>query len=291
MKNWFRLILLLLLTGNVVAQRDLTPGKKRDAFGKTDYRMLRNYGLQVQFGPTLGLSKKINTLYTADPTTDGFRGTYTHDPTVRMGFYIEAGLAHFPTKQSKLSQKLKKAIISYYDWGIGYKHLGGKEITTIDYMDVDGNIVSTEEGKGKFYNGYLYGRFSIHKNFHFSEMFYLDNGLGVNLDYRIVNGSRDYSGAVLPTTQYFHKPFVAQLHYSLGLGIRLNRGKYLIPGVLAPIVGFYEWNKGNPSLKWFSSKYYPLYPHIKFIYVFEKKSKGCPPVHLNDEDKNTNKNR
>ena len=40
-----------------------------------------------------------------------------------------------------------------------------------------------------------------------------------------------------------------------------------------------------------ASKFWPIYPHIKFVYLLEKKAKGCPPVETNDQDKETQRNR
>ena len=65
-----------------------------------------------------------------------------------VGFFAEVGMAHFPKKRAKISLWLKTVLVSYYDWGIGFKYLGGSEKTTINYYDALGNLSLTETGKG-----------------------------------------------------------------------------------------------------------------------------------------------
>ena len=298
------LIIILLISMSSFAQRDLTPSKKSQAFGSRDFRNLNNYGIQFQLGPT----HTITRLDKNNRTTpfDSINGQYTHNPHGLLGFYAEIGMAHFPKKRSKLSLWLKTVLVSYYDWGIGYKHIGGTETTTVDRLDAVGNIVGSEDYSGKFYNGHAYARFTLHKNINLGKQFFIDNGLGLNVDYKVVHGSAEYLGEVFPGRRSLYNPLVVQLHYSIGFGIRLKRGSYLIPGVRTPIVGYQSTSSilagngkgpsprhafGNPAFQWFSSKYWPIYPHIKFIYLLEKKAKGCTPAETNDQDKETQKNR
>ncbi|MGY8927870.1 MAG: hypothetical protein ACKVJC_11340, partial [Flavobacteriales bacterium] len=75
------------------------------------------------------------------------------------------------------------------------------------------------------------------------------------------------------------------------IGIRLKRGAYLIPGVRVPVLGMNDWQKGNPSFKWFSRSYWPILFHVKYMFMLEKKAKNCPAVETNDQDKETQRNR
>lgn len=268
------------------AQRDLSPNKRKSqVFGKSDYKDYRFYGLQFSIGPTFmkTRSDKNNTTYTTIDAT-GRPMDYTIDPAGRVGVFIELGLAHFPKKRGKISLALKTVLVSYYDWGLGFKLLGGSETTSINYYNSLGALSSSDEGKGSYYNGYVYGRFTLHKNINLSKKYFIDNGLGVNFDYRVINGNQSYDGPFIGS-QYFHKPFVAQLHYDLGFGIKLNRRSYLIPSVQVPILGFNEWRGGCAALKWFDSNYLPVMAKIKFIYLFEKKVKGCNTPGSEDDKK------
>jgi hypothetical protein len=270
-------ILFVLLVGAGFAQRDFTPGKRRsDVFGTSDFKDYRFYGLQVSAGATYSLTRSNanNTVYSFTDA-DGRPIDYSLDPAGRVGGFLEIGMAHFPKKRSKLSLALKKVLVSYYDWGIGFKLLGGSEAVTTNYYNAVGDLSLTEVGKTDFYNGYLYGRFSIHKNINLSKRYFIDNGLGIHVDFRILNGSQSFEGTHLPETPYFHNPLVAQLHYGLGFGIKLSRRSFFIPGVQIPIFGLHEWRNGGAALKWLNSNYLPVQAHVKLIYLFEKKVKGC----------------
>jgi hypothetical protein len=66
---------------------------------------------------------------------------------------------------------------------------------------------------------------------------------------------------------------MVQMHYSLGVGIRLNRAWMMIPGAQIPFVGLYQWNGFNARMNWFSSQYWPVQAQIKFIKLFERAPK------------------
>ena len=167
--------------------------------------------------------------------------------------------------------------VDYIDYGIGFKVFGGHETTAIDRLGASGNVLGTTIGEGEFYNGYASFRFGVHKLQYLNKTknIFLDHSLGVNADFMVHVGNQGYKSNVLPTTQRFDEPLKVQLHYDLGFGIRLKKGQYLIPGFQLPLLGIHEWNNGNPSINWFSSKYYPVLFHVKYIYLFKaKKSKN-----------------
>lgn len=287
-------LLLALVTGvNLVsfAQRDLTPSKRRQVFWEPDFRNLRPYGFQATLGPAFLLSKKKNEVFTS-PADAERPYNYHFDPSSLLGVYGEFGMIHFPKKELK-DVKLKlfgHRIISYYDWGLGFKYLGGYETTTINYLNNQGGIDNTMKGEGRFYNGYAFGRFTVHHNFPINDKFLIDNGLGLNFDYRVMDGNREYKEPSFPQTQYFHKTFVSQLHYNLALCIRLKKGSYLFPGIQIPIMGFYEWNGGSPKLKWYSSSYRPLLVQVKYAWLLQvRKKNGCSKVGTKEAEEQNKK--
>ena len=306
--KWTIGFVVVFFAFGVHAQRDLTPSSRKQAFGKRDLRALSNYGLQFQLGATYLMSKLKNETYDATPEFGGFRGNYIPDPKGRLGAYAEIGMFHFPKKRSKLSLALKTVLVSYYDWGIGFKYFRGSEALERNTVDGAGTVVNTDNSLYNFDFGHVYARFSLHKNIHFKKnggrdksSFFLDNSLGINVDYRVTTKTDAY--VIATENQNYSAPLHAQLHYGLGFGFRLKRGAYLIPGVRAPLLGFQMTNQapvnsvsgqstfGNPSFRWFSSKYWPILIHVKYMFVFEKKRKGCPPAEVNDQDKNTQRNR
>lgn len=233
------------------------------------------HGLQLSFGPAYTLTRS-----TADEFTVNNNDTtinVSRQPYGRIGAFVDIGMVHITKRPRKY--------IHYYDWGIGYKHFGGKESTSATLFDVHGASLGSTMGEGAFYNGHLYGRFAIHNVFQLNPNLFLDNALGVNVDYLWLGKNKAYDGFHLPSTQTFQEDIMAQLHYELGLGIKLNGGFFMIPGVQAPIVTGFKWRGFNPNIHWFSSSYYPLQFKLKLVYLFRRDPNRCPPVEINEEDR------
>lgn len=267
-----------------LAQRDLTPGKKRGAaFGAVDFNNYKYSGIQVTGGLiyTKTRSDANNVTQTivdaADRPID-----YTFDPAGKVGFFIEAGMAHFPKKQSQLSKRLKTILVSYYDWGLGLKMINGAENVTANYYNLGGQVISTLNETSDFSNAYLYGRFSAHRNFYLGKKYFIDNGLGINADFRFLSSSTNDANTTTFEPLGNHSPFVLQLNYSLGFGIKLSRRSFLIPSVALPIIGLHDWRSGCAALKWYHSNYVPIQAQVKWIYLFKKVQKGCPAVYTTD---------
>jgi hypothetical protein len=214
---------------------------------------------------------------------NGVRGMYEIKPDGDFGFFAEFGFAHFPKWKGIPIKPLKKSrILDYVDWGIGYRQYAGNESTTIQLTNALGEVVSKQTGNGEFRNGYLYGRVSAHTLIYFGKKkidkarkYFVDQSLGFNFDYNLFQGAKDYEGNF---TQYqgelnYQKPLMVQMHYSLGVGIRLNRAWMMIPGAQIPILGIYQWNGFNARMNWFSSQYWPVQAQIKFIKLFERSPK------------------
>jgi hypothetical protein len=263
---------------SLAAQRDLTPGKRRgDIFGKADYKDYRFFGLQVTGGLTYQATRSdAKNLTYLGSDSSGRPMSYSFDPQGQVGAFVDIGMVHFPKKRSKLSLALKYIFISYYDWGLGVKLFSGSETTTYNYFNALGEPLTTQSFSGSFMNSYVNGRFSLHKNVYIGKRYFIDNGLGFNVDYRLFDAKPyEINPVSILSPQTFHSSLVAQMHYSLGFGIKLNRRSILVPGVQIPILGIHDWRKGCAALKYYNSNYLPILFQVKFTYLFEKKAKGC----------------
>jgi hypothetical protein len=261
--------LTLLISTLTFAQGGFKKGTKGN-----DYIIVTNDGIQFSFGPTyLMPSKSISGEITDN---SGARGIYDIKPKGKLGFFAEFGMAHFPKWKGIPIKPLKKSrILDYVDWGVGYRQYSGEEATTIQ-------LNSTQIGNGEFRNGYLYGRISAHTLIYFGKKkidkarkYFIDQSLGLNFDYNLFPGDKNYKDnfSQYPKELIFQKPLMVQMHYSLGIGIRLNRAWMMIPGAQIPILGIHEWNGFNAKMNWFSSQYWPVQAQIKFIKLFERAPK------------------
>jgi hypothetical protein len=280
---------ILTFSFSLLAQsrRDLTPSKKRNAFGKRDFNSYRPYGIQLSFGGAYTMTRTDSPMTKSEPDAPGARYQYQRDPSGRFGGFLELGMAHFPTNEPrfKIGQKSFR-LISYVDWGLGIKYLSGAETMIIENLDAQENIISTDRSLATFNHVNAYGRFTAHKLFYFRNGHFIDNGLGLNFDYRVYEEVTNHEPDYIKEEQRYSKNPYFQLHYELGYGIKMRRGAYMIPGVQLPVLGMSEWNGGNPSIKAFSSSYWPILVKIKFIWLFKEKSKGCNTGSEEDQKRN-----
>ncbi|MBU2019726.1 MAG: hypothetical protein KJ941_08780 [Bacteroidetes bacterium] len=278
-------ILFFSLESFSQSRRDLTPNKRKNTFGKRDFGNYKPYGIQLSVGGIYLHGKENNTWVDSDTSNGRYR--YNYNPERGFGGFAEIGMAHFPSNGLSIpiaGRKIK--IFSYWDWGIGVKFYGAEEKFRIEYLDNEKNVISTDYATARFNHILPYARFTGHRNFYLKSGHFLDLGLGANFDYRSVGDSYNYDEDFLYGEQKYSKQFFAQMHASIGFGFKIRRGFYVIPSVGTPLVGFYEWNKGNPSLQWFSSTYRPFEARLKFIWLFKDRIKGCNSGTEDDQKRN-----
>ncbi len=278
MKSFLLIVLTLLSISSVFAQKK----SRKDFFGgPKDYRNLSNNGLTYSLGVT----------YTFADTSSLFLDTrtiYKFQPKGKIGLFAEIGTVSFNLKKPKFKWG---NLVKYTDWGLGINLYGGSENTTV-YNSVANT--TNQVSFGSFYLGNITARLTFHHTLYIPKTSILiDNGLGINLDYRVFkNSSFDKTNQELEVlkinTQAFSGNLFAQLHYNLGIGLKLKRGSYIIPTMQLPIFGIYEWHKGSARTNWFSSEYLPVIFKLKFIYLFEKRSQGGCENFGSEEDRKRN---
>ena len=242
-----------------------------------DYLVVVNDGIQFNVGASYLIpSKELS----GDLASGAGRGEYTILPEGKLGYFAELGFAHFPKWKGIPIKFLKKSrIIDYFDWGLGYKVLAGKESTSIDRFNSSNELISTSNGFGEFQNSSFFSRVSAHSLIYFGKKkidkarkHFIDNAFGFNFDYTQSQGNQVYNNGF---TDYalehkFQGQFNLQFHYSLGVGIRFNRAWMMIPAVEMPLIGIHQWNGFNAKMNWFSSQYWPILIRVKFIKLFER---------------------
>lgn len=198
----------------------------------------------------------------ANDNTDAYNLT----PSGLPGYYVEAGMEHLFKKANK--------IVHYFDWGIGVKHFGGQEAY---------NPNSGEKVRGNFNFGNAFGRADIHNVWQLTKWNFIDQSIGFNFDYRIYGGKEDtdYTGST--GLAYTDMPkMVGQFHYSIGWGLKVRDGFFIVPTFQTPILTLLPFNDFNPGHTWFQSRYQPMIFTVKFAWLFPKK--GCPDVDGPDDD-------
>ncbi len=215
----------------------------------------------------IGWHVSLGLTYMAGNNADDEDRDYNLTPSGLPGYYLEGGMEH-------LFKKIRK-IAHYVDWGIGVKHFGGLEKYELD----------TLKDRGSFNFGSAFARGSIHNVWQLNKYNFIDQSLGFNVDYRIYGGKdKQAEGDYLsPLSSNNQNKLVAQLHYSIGFGVKLRDGLFVVPTLQTPVLTFHEWKGLNPSHKWFNSRYQPLIFTVKLAWLWPKK--GCPKVFDNGESK------
>ena len=266
------LVISLLFSLPYFGQGGFVKGKKGN-----DYIMVKKNGYHFAFGGTYTLTgDSIQGIF--DRT--GSRGDYTINPNGNFGFFAEFGLLQFPTwKGIPIKFLKKKRIMDYWEFACGYRQLSGSETTTNYYKDPLDQIYASEEFIGDFVNGFVYARASAHslifvgkKKIDQARKYFIDQSIGFNVDYNMFQSEKRYNDVnfISSAVQNYHGQLVAQFHYALGYGIRINRAWMCIPSVYIPVLGIYEWNGFNAKLNWFSSGYWPLQFQLKFNKLYER---------------------
>lgn len=271
-----RTIIFTLICFPIFGQGAFKKGTKGN-----DYIIVTNDGIHFSIGPTYTLPSKP---LSGDLTINGgARGDYEITPKGNIGFFGEIGFCHFPKWKGTPIKFLKKSrIMDYVDWGIGFRQYAGKESTHVNIKNALGEIIGTDHGSGSFRNNYAYARISAHSLLYYGKKkidkarkHFIDQSIGFNFDYNFLNGDKTYSDeiSIYPKQFDFQKNFMTQFHYSLGIGIRLNRAWMIIPAVQIPVVGIYQWNGLNARMHWFASGYWPVQFQIKALKLFERPPK------------------
>jgi len=276
-----------LLIFSLIAFNTLTQGLFKKSSKDNDYLVVVNDGIQFNIGAAYLLPSEEMSGELAESSG---RGVYQITPAGKIGYFAELGFAHFPKWngvpvrlfKSKKTNKYridKSRIIDYFDWGLGYKVLSGKESTAIDRFNSANVLISSVEGTGKFQNNYFFTRVSAHSLIYYGKKkidkarkHFIDNAFGFNFDYMLTQGNTFYEDGY---TDYalgheFQNQYNLQFHYSLGVGIRFNRAWMMIPAVEMPLLSLYKWNGFNAKMNWFSSQYWPIMLRVRFIKLFER---------------------
>lgn len=284
MKRFSLLLILfsLLLATPTYAQKKKSGGTKMfepkksrsDYFGskKAPKRIMKNksdkvrpFGFQAQLGiPTtlVHINPKNEKRMLPGPTDAPV--PYEINPITRVGIAAEFGFVHMNMRAAAARSR----IIDYFDYGIGYKMWRGAEEISMLY---DGSKTSN---KNEFTYHDLYARFGLHKLQYLTlkKNLFIDHSLGINFDYRLSENIIDRSTPPAVFPQKFEKNMHLMVHYDVGLGIRLAKGRYLVIGVQAPLMEFLNKPIANPVFNSFSSKYYPFLIRIKYFHLFPAKN-------------------
>jgi len=194
-------------------------------------------------------------------------------PTGKVGLYLEGG-------RYRILQYSK--LVKYIDYGLAYKWLRGKEKFDGELTNnLDNSVMLANSGLSKYSNHYFMGHFNLNNVIKMSDRTFLQNTLGINLDYSFIS-SRSTEQTVASVTQNTPPNFIAQIHYKLGYGIKVNSKLLIIPSVETPILNINPFETGQSTLGHFNTRHRPLIFSLRFLFLRPYVEPPCKPVKTPD---------
>ena len=147
------------------------------------------------------------------------------DPNGRLALYLEVGRWRlFPGGGN---------IFNYFDYSLAYKRLSGSE----KFLDE----------KILFKQNYLLGNFNINNVIQLSDYTFIQNSLGVNLDFKFNERMDNYSiqTSQIVATQTNTQRLLFSLHYKLGFGYKATQRLFIIPTLETPILNVKQWERAR----------------------------------------------
>ena len=199
------------------------------------------------------------------PTTTNSSPIIIRDSNLTLGGQIRPGI----TLNVGRYQSLKKGhkLIKYIDYNLGYKMLWNNESQNITVNNQDvvhlNNLNNTAH--------YINANFNLNNLISFSDYLFLQNSLGINLDYRFAH-SLDGSGI-----NEIKQPdaFILQGHYKLGFGIMIDNNIALIPYVEIPVFNLSPNQQNLSQLDYFNQSYQSFIIGARLM-LFRLGQKECP---------------
>ncbi len=185
----------------------------------------------------------------------------TVNPGGKIGAYLGIGRYNIFYKGGNF--------FNYMDYSLAYKMLRGKE-------EITGGI----EAEGKYSHNYLLGNFNINNVIQLTDKTFIQNSLGVNLDWRFIT-RQEHTG---PNAGVMPSSVVSNLHYKFGFGFKLNERVFVIPTLETPILNIYNFEKFKSTWGIFNSRYRPLIFTVRIAWLRPVGKGDCPPVYANPDD-------
>ena len=191
--------------------------------------------------------------------------TATYDPSGKVGLYLGVGLTWFTRDP---------VILDYFDVGLAYKNLRGKEALAGNL--IRGDSISTTTGEGSFAEEFVTLSANANKFIQTGNYQFVQLSLGANADYRF-GSSSEHTGDPVLNDHAIPPDLIAQLHFKLGYGFKLRSKLIMIPAIETPIFSVVPEDQGFGKLQWFSSEYRPLILSVRFLFLRARNGFDCPP--------------
>ncbi len=193
----------------------------------------------------------------------GLEGVWEQiNPAGRIGLYAEVGRHHLFDKFY---------FLDHLDYGIAYKRFSGRSSMQLVCDDCDLVGGSESSFKDNFVGGYV----NFSNIIQLSDYTFLQNGFGINGDYRVALSNEVATAEGTFTGTDVPQALQIQAHYKLSIGFKAEKGTFIVPSVEIPILNIMPWDKWRSTLIYNGAGYRPLIISVKFMFLSKRKAADC----------------
>lgn len=145
------------------------------------------------------------------------------------GWYVDPGFTYTMSNQEAIGG------LGYYI-GFGRFQVVNEYPSAVNYIDYGLALKNLRKDPLRTHN--LVANFNAYNVWQIADKTFIQNGLGVNVDYSII-GSMPYS-----------PPLLTQLHYKFGLGFQFWQRLFVIPSVEIPLLNVYPFSTFNSTINY-----------------------------------------
>jgi len=171
-------------------------------------------------------------------------------------------------------------LVHYVEAGIAYRKFSGDathsgtqlfpDFSQIEYKSQNTFDIQTAVASLRAVNVKQLGKFT-----------FLNSAIGANVNYLF---SENYNRpSIYPNTvigsEKFPDQLHAQLHFQIGIGLRLSRQWLLVPNIETPILTAYPLDDPLPPFKFFDAYYQPIILSFKIMYLREDPENCNAPIY------------
>ena len=157
------------------------------------------------------------------------------------------------------------------------KYFRGKEINTASFLKSDNpnDLGPSRISTSSFADLYLSAALRAGNITNFSDYSFISNCLGLNFDYRMMEGQK--SDPYFPGANgQVPGKMLLQLHYQLGYGMKISKRTIMHISVETPILNMYPFDQGRSTFYYFHTHYRPVIARIAFLILDKKPTRKCP---------------
>jgi len=189
------------------------------------------------------------------------------DPAGKLGFALEGGMFWI----------LKARFFDYVDLGLTYRQLRGKEDFLAEVVPDSSHVLQPLlAGGGEFQEDVLGLSVNLNKAFPLDDRKYLIQGLGADVEYRLINDYTYFGGVAAMTRMTNPDDLQVHLHYKIGFGYKTSAYSWLSLTAETPIQNFLPFDGLVSRRTDFNSKYRPVVFTLRFMWLRKRPARECP---------------